>query len=395
MLDFDNTDHIVSDVKEALAAHETINIVGGNSKSFLGRSCDAKRTINMTSHSGVVSYEPTELVVTVRAGTSTRSLKALLHDNGQMMPFEPPLLNDGTIGGVLACGLSGPARMFAGSARDYVLGMRVVNGRAQALRFGGEVMKNVAGYDAARLQVGAFGTLGVLLETSMKVLPLPESVLTIVQTQEAQNDNSSLIKLLRQPLPLSASAIYRDKQYIRLSGSASAVKAAASKVGGEVLADGDDFWHSLNEMTHPFFTDSRALWRVSIPEYAQMPELSGDWMLDWAGAQRWLKTDEPAQNVFEQALKAGGHATCFSAMQMGADVPLFQPLSGAMQRIQAGVRKSFDPQQLFNRGRFHDELESAASLEAVDSDADGMGDLDMACHSDTDPVRPSKAAKEG
>jgi len=168
MLDQDRTDQIVDQVRDALATKTPINIVGGNSKHFLGRS-QPGNSLNTTEHSGIVSYEPTELVVTVRAGTSMQALNKLLHDNGQMLPFEPPVLDAGTIGGVLACALSGPARPFAGAARDYVLGMRVVNGQAQTLRFGGEVMKNVAGYDAARLQVGAYGTLGVLLETSMKV----------------------------------------------------------------------------------------------------------------------------------------------------------------------------------------------------------------------------------
>ncbi len=354
----DNTADIVAQVSDALDKQSTINIVGSNSKHFLGRTCDAERTLDMTSHHGVVSYEPTELVVTVRAGTRVADLKQQLYDNGQMLPFEPPVMGDGTIGGVLACGLSGPARMFAGSARDYVLGMRVVNGRGEALRFGGEVMKNVAGYDAARLQVGAFGTLGVLLETSMKVLPLPEAVVTLVHAQTEENDTSAIVRLMRQPIPLSAAAIVDDKLYLRLSGSESAVNAAAAKLAGDRLPEGDAFWHSLNELSHPFFTDDRPLWRISMPEFAPMPAIEGDWLLDWAGAQRWLLSNEPASRIYDEVQALNGHATSFSSAKLAhSDMP-FQPLSGAVLKLQRRLRHSFDPQHVFNPGRFHPELDS-------------------------------------
>jgi len=371
VIDKDNTDALIEQVQQASESNTPVNVVGGNSKTFLGRSTPA-RTLNTTEHSGVVSYEPTELVVTVRSGTSMQSLNALLQDNNQMLPFEPPVLNTGTIGGVLACGLSGPARPFAGSVRDYVLGMRVINGKAQALRFGGEVMKNVAGYDAARLHVGAFGTLGVLLETSMKVLPLPEYQLTLQHELEQPSDTTGLIKLMRQPLPISAASIIGSSQFIRLSGSESAVKAAAQSCGGEVLANADDFWRSIREYDHVFFddklannagigndvNDGRALWRISVPEFAPPLELVGDWLLDWAGAQRYLKTDEPAERIYAACEQHAGHATCYSPENMPEDVALFQPLKGGMQTLQKRVRDSFDAHRLFNPGRYHAELDS-------------------------------------
>jgi len=363
VLNQDRTDQFVDQVREALATKTPINIVGGNSKHFLGRSQEA-HCLNTIEHAGVVSYEPTELVITVRTGTSMQALNALLTDNGQMLPFEPPVLETGTIGGVLACGLSGPARPFAGAARDYVLGMRVINGQAQALRFGGEVMKNVAGYDAARLQVGAYGTLGVLLEASMKVLPLPEVQITVQQELSQANDTSTIVKLMRQPLPISAAAIVGKTQYIRLSGAESAVNAAARTCGGERLKQDVDFWQSVREREHEFFNDSRPLWRISVPEFADALDIEGDWLLDWAGSQRYLKSDIPAAEIYAAASAVFGHATCYSPELQPDDTPLFQPLSGAMQRLQARVRDSFDIDRLFNRGRFHPELDIDSSATA-------------------------------
>jgi len=353
----DQTDQLVDQVQQAASSGKALNIVGGNSKHFLGRSQEASSLLT-NEHNGVVSYEPTELVVTVRAGTSMQVLNRLLADNGQMLPFEPPVLDNGTIGGVLACGLSGPARPFAGSARDYVLGMRVINGQGQALRFGGEVMKNVAGYDAARLQVGAFGTLGVLLEASMKVLPEPESQLSLQRQLTRENDTSELISLMRKPLPISAAAIVGTTQYIRLSGSESAVKAAAKSCGGDVLDNADTFWQSLREFKHAFFDDDRPLWRISVPEFAAPIEIDGDWLLDWAGAQRYLKTSADAASVFAAAHAANGHASCYSSAKLPAEEFLFQPLLGAMLPLQKRLRDSFDAARIFNPGRFHPELDN-------------------------------------
>lgn len=353
----DKTEQLVDQVQQAISKNEPVNIVGGNSKSFLGRA-QSLPSLSTTMHSGIVNYEPTELVVTVRTGTSMSELNKLLKDNGQMLPFEPPVLGAGTIGGVIACGLSGPARPFAGAARDYVLGMRVINGQGKALRFGGEVMKNVAGYDAARLHVGAFGTLGVLLETSMKVLPLPEAELTLQRDIANANDTTGLVELMRQPLPLSAAAIIGTTQTIRLSGSEAAVKAAAKTCGGDRVENADAFWQSLREYDHAFFTDDRPVWRISVPEFTEPMDIEGDWLLDWAGGQRFLKTDTDSAQVYASALAANGHATCFSSAKVSNAIPLFQPLTGAMLSLQKRVRDSFDANRIFNSARFHPELDS-------------------------------------
>jgi len=355
----DQTEALVTQVHQALETKTPVNIVGGGSKAFLGKSVDAQ-TLDMNGHVGVVSYEPTELVVTVRTGTPMSELNALLAQNRQTLPFEPPVFGSGTIGGVLACGLSGPARPFAGAARDYVLGMRVINGQGQALRFGGEVMKNVAGYDAARLHVGAYGTLGVLLEASMKVLPLPEAQITLRHELTQANDNTGLVRMMRQPLPLSAATIINNSQYIRLSGSESAVRAAAKTCGGDVVPDGEAFWQSIRELTHEFFNDQRPLWRLSVPEFSPLiqGDIDGEWLLDWAGAQRFLKTNTDASTIFSAATAASGHASCYSANKMANNVPLFQPLEGAMLSLQSRLRDSFDAHRLFNPGRYHPEMDT-------------------------------------
>jgi len=351
----DDAENLTAQVKAAFNSRSPINIIGGNSKQFLGVTKPA-RELRTTDHSGVINYEPTELVVTVRAGTPLDALTAELAAQGQMLPFEPPAFPASTIGGVLACGLSGPRRPYSGSARDFVLGMRVINGRGQALRFGGEVMKNVAGYDVSRLQVGAFGTLGVLLDASMKVLPIPECEQTLHRRLERDNNLEALIALARQPMPVSATLVQSRDQYIRLSGSTSAVAAAVELLGGDKVAAADEPWQSVRDHTHPFFSDPKPLWRLSVPDYADDLALEGDWLIEWGGAQRWLKSDLPAEQIFAAAQQAQGHATRFSPTSDASAV--FQPLQGAMRTLQQRVRDSFDPLRLFNPGRFHPEIDA-------------------------------------
>jgi len=218
-------------------------------------------------------------------------------------------------------------------------------------------MKNVAGYDAARLHVGAYGTLGVLLETSMKAFTLHESQVTVQQELTTAFDTSSIVSLMRQPLPISAAAIVGRSQYIRLTGSESAVKAAAATCGGEVLENDAEFWASLRELSHEFFKDDRALWRISVPEFTEQLNIEGDWLYDWAGAQRFLKTNARASDVFAAAAAVNGHATSYSSSLVPTSEPVFQPLAGAMQLLQSRVRDSFDQYRLFNPGRFHPELD--------------------------------------
>lgn len=361
----DDSGALIQRVQEAVDSATPLRIRGGNSKHLLGNAGPPEAetgTLSVLSHTGIISYDPTELVVTVRSGTTMHELNSVLEDAGQMLPFEPPSLPHSTIGGVLACGLSGPRRPFSGSARDYVLGTRIINGRAQDLSFGGQVMKNVAGYDVSRVQIGAWGTLGVLLDISMKVLPTPEAELTLVHTVEA-HDTAGFSALMRQPLPLSGAMLMGQTRYLRLGGSAAAVKAAASELGGDVLNESEaQVWTAVRNHEHAFFTDLSAgmtLWRISVADFAPPLTLSGEYLYEWSGAQRWLKTDVPASEVFAAALAAGGHASRYSAALQNE--PAFQPLTGPMQRLQARVRDSFDPLRLFNRGRFHPELDNVES----------------------------------
>ncbi len=354
----DNTNAIKEAVQQALDAKTPVVITGGGSKDFLGKS-DAATTISTLQHTGIVNYEPTELVVTARSGTPLQELVDELKANGQRLPFEPPMHPGATLGGVLACGLSGPARPFAGSARDYVLGVRLINGQAQHLRFGGDVMKNVAGYDVSRLQIGAYGTLGLLLDASMKVLPIPEAEITLVSTRQA-HDFSYIRRLGRLPVPVTAAALLGDRQYIRLSGTELAVQSAAQQLEGDIDPEAEQIWAALRDQTHPFFKSEQTLWRISVAEYTDhLEHLDGEWMFDWAGAQRWLKSSEPAERVFAAAADAGGHATRYG---IDNSLPRFQPLSGVMARLQKRLRDSFDADRLFNPGHFHPELDASMEM---------------------------------
>jgi len=379
MLDNDDSAALLETVRGAVEKQTPIRVLGGGSKSSLGQSSAGHATgmvLNTRSHEGIISYDPTELVVTVRAGTVLADLTRALAERGQMLPFDPPEWPGATIGGVLACGLSGPRRPFSGSARDYVLGTRIINGQAQDLRFGGEVMKNVAGYDVSRVQIGAWGTLGVLLDISMKVLPLPELELTVQQHGKSR-DLQAFARVMRKPLPLSGAMLIEEDRYIRLSGSESAVRAAASELGGELMSD-NSIWHSVRDHTHPYFrqaykaaSDNKTLWRISVPDYAPILGLSGHWLNEWGGGQRWLLSALPADEVFRVVASANGHAMRYSTAQSADkhaenfEDPAFQPLTGAMQRLQSRVRDSFDPLRLFNRGRFHPELDISPELIAT------------------------------
>lgn len=366
MTDNDDSAELIEQVRQAADNSSPIKICGGNSKQHLSDLPVEQipgTELSVLKHCGVIDYDPTELVISVRAGTSLSDLNQILDDAGQMLPFGPPGFAGSTIGGVLACGLSGPRRPFNGSARDYVLGTRVINGLAQDLSFGGKVMKNVAGYDVSRVQVGAWGTLGVLLDISMKVLPKPALEITVEQTVDGDG-LGSFAALLRKPLPLSGAMLIKNKRYLRLSGSALAVESAANELGGERVANAGELWTSVRDHTHEFFQlqaeKGETLWRISVADHAPALNLQGEWLQEWAGAQRWLKSTEAAEQVFAVVQAANGHATRYSSMIEG-QAPCFQPIEGALQKLQCRLRDSFDPQRLFNRGRFHPELDISAA----------------------------------
>lgn len=349
----------MSDIRQELQAQvdaaaqnaTPLSIVGGNSKAFYGRSIDSE-PLAVGAHQGVVHYEPTELVLTARSGTPLRELEDLLTEHGQMLPFEPPAFGDtATIGGTIACGLSGPRRPYAGAARDFVLGATVLTGDGQILRFGGEVMKNVAGYDISRLMCGALGTLGVLLEISLKVLPRPACEETVQLELPAAEAIEAMNRWAAQPLPLSAACHDGSGVFLRLSGADAAVRAAREHLGGATLAGSDSFWMQVREHAHPFFDSDHALWRLSVPSTVAPLELPGKWFLDWGGAQRWLKTPANEAAVREAALKVGGHATLFRGGDRSGEV--FQKLAAPVAKLHQALKLRFDPHGILNPGRMY------------------------------------------
>ena len=341
-------------IQAAMADNTPLNIVGGNSKEFLGRTPQGTR-LATAAHCGILHYEPSELVITARAGTPLRELEHTLAEHGQALAFEPPHFGEAaTLGGTVACGLSGPRRPYAGAVRDFVLGCRIINGRGEILHFGGEVMKNVAGYDVSRLMCGAMGTLGLLLDISIKVLPRPATETTLVQECTAAAALARMNAWAGRPLPLSA-AVYDGQQLrFRLSGAASAVKAARLHMGGDPEPDADRFWRDVREQRHGFFTDAESLWRLSVPPAAAPLDLSEKCLIDWGGAQRWLISSAHDELIRATASAAGGHATLFRG---GArDAERFHPLPANLLALHRALKQTFDPSGIFNPGRLYANL---------------------------------------
>jgi len=345
-------------LSEAIDTGRQLTISGGHSKDFYGRSIKGDE-FSLAGHAGVVDYDFRELVITARAGTTLQELTQVLADNGQMLPFEPPSFgNSATLGGTLACGLSGPRRPYSGSARDLLLGVRIFNGKAQPLDFGGQVMKNVAGYDLSRLMVGAMGTLGVLLQASIKVLPRPETELTLVQQQDAGTAINIMNQLAAQTIPLSAAAHLDNRLYLRFSSVESSVQKARKTVGGDLLEDGRFFWESLKEHQLAFFNSDKTLWRLSLPAATPELKLNGQTLYDWGGAQRWFisesEGDNEQQEIRQALALAGGHATQFRHADRLGDV--FHPLPAALMQIHRQLKTSMDPAGVFNPGRLFAKL---------------------------------------
>jgi glycolate oxidase FAD binding subunit len=366
-------------VREAAARRTPLRIVGGGSKDFYGGPVRGE-TLAIGAWRGIVDYDPTELVITARASTPLAEIEAALREKRQMLAFEPPHFGfipsppaplpsgEGsivlplatnriaTLGGCIAAGLSGPRRAGAGAVRDFVLGVRILDGNGADLRFGGRVMKNVAGYDVSRLMAGSMGTLGVILEASLKVLPLPPAEATLQFQCTETEALARMNEWAGQALPVSATAHRAGELHVRLSGSAAAVEAAARQLGGARVEPGaaDRFWHGIREQTNAFFDGPLPLWRLSLKPTTPPLELSGGALSEWGGGLRWLKTDAPAHLIRDAAARAGGHATLFR----GGDkaVGVFQPLPAPLMKIHQRLKQGFDPAGILNPGRIYPDL---------------------------------------
>ena len=346
-------------IREAASRGAALCIRGGGSKDFYGNAPRGE-PLDTREYAGVVSYEPTELVVTARCGTLLSDLEKTLSEQGQFLAFEPPAFGPGaTLGGCVAAGLSGPRRSSAGSVRDAMLGAKIVDGRGQLLAFGGQVMKNVAGYDVSRLLAGSLGTLGVIVEVSLKLLPRPPEELTLKFELPQAKALANLNSWAGQPLPISASAWIDGELALRLSGARSAVRAAAEKLGGANLPpeEAARFWTGIREQSDPFFAGAAPLWRLSLPSQAPAVELPGGQMLEWGGALRWLRAGSSAsiaEAVRSAASHAGGHATLFRAAEKPQGA--FAPLSPVLARLHRDLKRVFDPVGIFNPGRLYPEF---------------------------------------
>ncbi len=344
------------------ARHKTpLCIRSGGSKDFYGNNINENTndTLGVTDYTGIVDYDPTELVMTARTGTSLVDLEDELRMHNQMLGFEPPHFGPGaTLGGCVACGLSGPRRASVGAVRDFILGVRMLDGRGNDLRFGGQVMKNVAGYDISRLMTGSMGTLGLLLEISIKVLPLPPIELTLRMQMKEATAIERMNQWAGKPLPISATCFYDNKLTLRLSGTEPAVCAAHTKLGGEEISDGLAFWNSIREQTHTFFQSGKSLWRLSVKSSIAPLLLPGQQLIEWGGALRWFtcgeNTDVEASVVRSVTSSVGGNATLFRNNKQSVSV--FHPPGSEMIKIYQRIKEKFDPVGILNPGRMYREL---------------------------------------
>ena len=330
-------------------------IRGGGSKDFYGREITGE-TLSTKQHGGILDYHPTELVITARAGTSLEEIQTTLADQNQMLGFEPPLFSPfATLGGAIATGLAGPRRPYAGSVSDFVLGMKVLTGKGEILRFGGQVIKNVAGFDVSRLMVGAMGCLGVILEVSLKVLPGPLRETTVRLEHERPDESLELINsLARKPLPVSAACWIGGVTRLRLSGSDAGVDSATRQIGGEVDDQGAMFWDSVRQHSHEFFQNSEQVVRGSVAPATPVNCPQTPQLIDWGGAVRWVCGDQDKSGFDQHIRSHRGHVTRFRNADRAREV--FDPIDPAMMKYHQRLKNAFDPDRILNPGRMYADL---------------------------------------
>src|SRR4051812_29213699 len=334
-------------IRKAAAERKPVRVRGSGSKDFFGYKLEGD-VLDVSAYRGVIDYEPSELVMTARAGTPLSEIEAALAQGGQMLACEPPYFGpNATLGGCVASGFSGPRRAASGSVRDFVLGTRVLDAQGVDLRFGGQVMKNVAGFDVSRLMAGSFGTLGLILEVSLKVLPRPEEEQTLRLEMTPAKAIETMNRWAGQPLPISATCYIEGALHVRLSGSSRTVAASRIGLGGELLDTAADFWNSVREHRAPALHGK--LWRLSVRSTTPPLLLAGAASVEWNGSLRWHATDAPNDEVHQAAKQAGGHATLFR----GAPGQPIMRLEAGVLALNRRIKAALDPMGIFGPHRLH------------------------------------------
>ena len=342
-------------VRAAASARRPLLIRAGGSKDFYGGPLKGE-LLDVSAVSGITHCEPTELVISAQAGTRLADIERVLASFAQMLACEPPQFDGwATIGGAVASGLSGPRRAYCGALRDFVLGIEMIDGRGGLLRFGGRVIKNVAGFDISRLMTGSLGTLGVLTEITLKTVPRPRAECTLRFEMDQPTALESMARWAARPLPLSATAWHEGALHVRLSGADAAVSSACGALGGEIMAGADAYWESVREQQLPFFAAARELWRISLPPHSPPLPVVGPTLIEWGGSLRWLPGPQDGSDLQALAARIGGHASLYRAFSKPSGSP-FQPLSPAMLAVHKRLKAAFDPQGILNPGRLYPDL---------------------------------------
>jgi len=351
----DQNNHLQSAVLEAFHSKSSLQIIGGNSKAFYGRKIHADQTLDVSGNQGIVSYDPAELAITVRAGTALKMLEQALLEHRQELPFEPPdFFEKSTIGGTVAAGLSGPHRPWGGAIRDAMLGVKIINGRGQILKFGGQVMKNVAGYDVSRLLAGSLGTLGVLLEVSLKLQPQARHEITLVQASDFSSAHSPQAQWRQHIKNITATAFDGETLFLR-SRSEQPKLEKPNLINADILENDNRFWSAIKNHQHTFFQDNATLWRISVPPATPELPLPGDIFIEWDGGLRWLKSEATAKEIWEITSQYGGHATLFRSNE-SSSTDIFQPIPDGLMALQHRLKQAFDPERIFNPGKIYPNL---------------------------------------
>jgi glycolate oxidase FAD binding subunit len=341
----------------AAQTKQALQIIGNNSKAFYGCITDDDVTtpLFVAEHSGIIDYQPSELTITARAGTALKEIIELLAEHRQMLAFEPPTFDGrASLGGCIATALAGPRRPWTGSVRDYVIGMRLLTGDGKDIRVGGKVMKNVAGYDLFRPMAGALGTLGVMLDITLKLLPLPETETSFSMKLEATAMQNVLRDWRNASMPISASSYDNGMLNARLSGSAVSIEDAIYKLPSDMLELSADYWQELNEHKLPFFDDPAPLYRLVVPGNAPCDFVTGETLIDWAGSLRWIKTPIPFSEVQNHAAALGGTASVYRNGLKNEDV--FSHMSDPLLALHKRIKGVMDPAGILNPGRLYRAL---------------------------------------